>query len=750
MRANWQNLEEQVRSIARIRWNAQCNQEHIAGVDYDAVVRPSSEEIVIIEITKERNLEKVRADINKIIPTRVKLALDGFICRAFVILAEEPTLSMEEMGRESKIRVCSIREFQRDFFDFEAYTNLRAQRPFGSAVDAQTGENDKNKFIEVRYSVDNNKEHINAKDIARKLINGDQIVLTGDYGTGKSRCIKEVFNDIATDIKSAGGYPIAINLREHWSSSNAAAILAGHLTSVGLSGSIDNAIKLLNSGHLILLLDGFDEVGAQTHELKLEDRAGIRRNALEGVKDLILKSKAGLIISGRSHFFDGDEEMLNCLGLSGKNSTTLIVNAPELFTPSEGQDYLKQLGVVATVPNWLPRKPLVFQMLAALPKTEIAALFEKEFGEFQFWGLFLLAVCRRESAGVKHSIPPSTIRAILLALASKSRYSESFLGRFSPGDLNDAYERSVGSTPDETGRQLLARMCTLGRIEPESPDRQFIDHSMADVLRAEKLVSDIISMADEIGHNQWKQSLSPMGAIYAANMIEAFDLRQLCFSYFGKYGESKNTKRLSEIISLLSIFGTEAMDFKALTVIGGEFPLLRLNGTKISNLSIRESVIELLIISGTDITSINNLQIENCLVSKLSGISSTTGLPEWIKNCDVIEFDRISNAARIKDSPLSAPQKLLLSIIQKIFFQPGGAREESALLKGGYGQKFDPKIVNKILKILINEGAIEKFRGQNGDAYRPIRRHTDRMNKIRAELTLSTDTIWTDASSISD
>jgi len=63
-------------------------------------------------------------------------------------------------------------------------------------------------------------------------------------------------------------------------------------------------------------------------------------------------------------------------------------------------------------------------------------------------------------------------------------------------------------------------------------------------------------------------------------------------------------------------------------------------------------------------------------------------------------------------------------------------------LKGGYGQKFSPQLVESILKMLLREKVIERFKGDDGWVYKPIRRYTGRMDKIRAELTLSDDEIW--------
>lgn len=165
---HWKNLEDHVRAIAALRWNSLCRSEHIEGVDYDGVVRISSSEIVIIEITNERNLDKVRADINKILPTRIHLAMDGWICRCFVVLAESPTLSMIEMGEKSRIKVCSVSEFEREFFDYENYKRSRIDLQFGSAVDAKSGENDPRPFIDVKYTSEKGKAEIGAQDIVKK------------------------------------------------------------------------------------------------------------------------------------------------------------------------------------------------------------------------------------------------------------------------------------------------------------------------------------------------------------------------------------------------------------------------------------------------------------------------------------------------------------------------------------------------------------------------------------------------------
>ena len=737
-----------MRALATLRWAAPCLPEHIDGVDFDGVVRISSDELVLIEITKERDLAKVRSDINKILPTKIRLGTQGLICRAFVILEEEPTSSMREAGAKSHISVISSSEFEITFFDFNSYNKLRTPLPFGSAVDSKTGENDSTAFVPVRYVDDSGSESFSVPDLVKKLIQGTRVALTGDFGTGKSRCVREVYGELSSRIREVGGFPLAVNLRDHWSSANALEILAGHLGNIGLSSSIDNVVRLLNSGALVLLLDGFDEIGAQTYDARVVDRRSLRRHAVRGVRDLIQKSRAGVLVTGRSHFFDSDHEMLESLGLSGAKSNYEILRAPDTFTESEGMQYLAGLKIPGPIPSWLPRKPLIFQLLAELDKSDISSMFGKEFGQFEFWGAFIWAICERESRGVAGAISSSTIRFILFELAAKSRYSNSFLGRLTPRDIDGAYERVVGTSPDQTGMQLLARMCALGRIEPESPDRQFVDYNTIDVLRAESLVNDVVSLVKEGTNHQWIQSLRPMGAIHAASIIRSFDLFQQCFTYLQKFGATANTKKLGEVVSVLTIFGPDRIDFRSLQLVGSELPILNLSERKICNLQLRNSIIGMLLLQDTRTETGDGLQVDDCIISSMNGITSGVAVPEWIRTTDVVVFEAVSNAARIKESPIDPSQRLFLAIVHKIFFQPGAGREEASLLKGGYGQKYHPKLVDQILKILMREGVVERFKGDDGWVYRPVRKHADRMGRIRSQLTLSEDPIWREISRI--
>ncbi|PAJ77549.1 hypothetical protein DF156_02260 [Burkholderia ubonensis] len=87
-------------------------------------------------------------------------------------------------------------------------------------------------------------------------------------------------------------------------------------------------------------------------------------------------------------------------------------------------------------------------------------------------------------------------------------------------------------------------------------------------------------------------------------------------------------------------------------------------------------------------------------------------------------------------------QKLFLAIIHKIFFQRGGGRKENSLYKGGFGQNFDKKLIDKILSMLVSKGLVEKSKDVSGFIYNPKREYTSRMKAIRDQLALSKDPLW--------
>lgn len=742
MSISWQTLEDRVRSIASIKWKSQVTPRHLAGVDFDAVLEPTPEELIVIEVTTRDDLQKIRDDIVKINALRLQSIANNILVRGYIVVDGPPTTSMVETGTFNKIKVISVKDFFNDFFQYDPYILLRAQQPFGSAVNPITGKADSVGYIPVRYHVDNNSETFDVEKVAARILRGEKIILVGDYGTGKSRCVNRVFDILTTTHREQGKQVFAINLREHWGASSASEIIAGHLEELGLSGSIDNAMQIVATGGAILLLDGVDEVGAQVFGSSRDSRKSVRKAALEGIRKLIQLTQGGILLTGRSHYFDSDDEMVEALGLSiGK--PPILLSCPEEFNEAETKQYLTQIQLDVEAPTWLPRKPLVFQVLSTIEKSLAFQLLNTEDGELSFWNRFITAISERE-ARIHGSLQAEAVRQILMNLAEITREDDSFLGRLSVRNVREAYERAIQDTPDQAGEQMLMRLCTLGRVAPASPERQFVDSYIVDGLRADALMRSIDTQDKAISGQIWKQPLSRLGWELLHDSLVKLDKGGIYKSTLAMLSRGTNNQAYAEVLSTILATDGAAIDASGMTLTDCDIYWLRLGQRKLSNLSIKSSYIRNLDLLPESDKSRTTIELFDCQVIDLYGVSSENGLPEWIHDSDIERYDSLSTSNRIRNSNLDAAHTLFLAVIHKIFFQPGSGREEKALLKGGFGQKYDPKLLSRILNILMREKLVERIQGDDGYVYKPNRKQARRMAAIKGQLALSGDPLWTE------
>lgn len=747
---SWQKLQTYVLDLAATLWSRPAAPDRIDGVNFDGVIRVSEEEVVLIEITEEHSLSKIRTDVAKIGAVKLRLSAQSVVARSYIVMSTEPTQGMRDAGSAHKIKVVSLRDFENEVFDYHAYISARKRNPFGSAVNPTTGDPDAFAYIPVTYLSNPGSKESDLPSLQRRLCNGTKVVLLGDYGTGKSRCVKELFDLLSANPRGSGGYPIAINLRDHWGAQSGIEIISGHLNRLGLSKLVDRTMRFLSGGKIILLLDGFDELGAQTFG-SIDDetkRLGIRKQALAGVRDLIGMSTGTTLITGRPHYFNDNADLLSSLGLIMRDNNVEIFNCRTEFQDIQANLYLTALGLTAKTPPWLPKKPLMFQVLALIEKQDAEEILQSKYGEIGFWGQFIDTICVRESRAKETSIDPKTVRTVLTNLARQARLSNYPLGKFSPRDVNRAYEDATGISPDEAGNLMLSRLCTLGRVESESPDRQFVDGYILQLLYSDSTIDDITSRNYPILHEQYVQSLQKNGLFFLAQWIETYALRDEAIGFMHRESTPNNTQLIGEIVGALLLADASDLDFGGKIVEGAEIAAAFLSDKNISNLTIRDCIIGDLFLAGHKVIGASNVKIMNSTIEIAHGISSAAATPDWMIKCSVQVTEAMSTSNRIKESKLPPAQKLFLSIIQKIFFQRGGGRKENTLFRGGYGQQFDKRTYEKILNSLLTNGIIKQSKDSSGFIYNPNREFTGRMQAIRDQLTLSQDPLWLEIGSI--
>ncbi|MCQ3032766.1 hypothetical protein NLO88_19120 [Pseudomonas syringae] len=742
---NWGDLENSVRQYAHYIWNRPANADRIAGVNFDCVVKLSEIELVAIEITKNRSLEKVREDISKIQTIRMTMMMKNIMVRPFIICDYSPTQGMKDAGKENHIEVISFEDFRRMFFDFPTYNTVRSDRQFGSAVDPATGENDKTAYTPVGYELQDGGE-INARDIAQKIINGEKIVLLGDYGAGKSRCFKEVFHILAQRANETLLYPIAIDLKETWGLESAVEIIRRHFMHLGIGENDTNSvIKAYHGKRLCFLLDGFDEIGSRPWSESKKTLELLRKHALQGVKDLLSKTGAGCLVSGRDHYFNSDQEMYSALGLPAER--TLVAKCKGEFNFEEFTDYLTLNKINVSLPDWLPKKPLVLKTIATLSNEQLTSLFQSSNGdEIGFWFEFIDAMCKRDSK-IHPIIDPDTVKKVLISLSSLTRTKSQNYGPLTESEVVNVFHEITGTYPNEQSTVMLQRLPGLGRVSAETGDRNFVDTFILDGLRALDLSEKIHTADPKLADLNWVNPLQYLGSSILGYDIKRTKSASAFINYVKNAIHRDKTNRISisDCISGLTKSNLDTLDFNGVIFNEPHFGHLSFEMDNMSNIEFVDGIFESVSLGKTTPTGI---AIRDCHIESIFGVSSDTGLPKWIQKCKIKNFELIDTLTAIKNSGLTKAQTILVSILIKVYRQAGNGRLEHTLTKGL--THVDKKSLGQVIRYLLSNGYLDTSKDKGETIYKPVRKHQGKIEKILVELDRSDDEIWRYVSAIAD
>lgn len=744
----WQEFEKHVREIASFRWGCSATSQTIAGIQCDCVLEVSDDRWAIVEITKEYTLTKVREDISKLYTVRNMLFTEKNIyCECFIVMQSIPTNSMRESGKSQRVRVVSAEEFRNEFFDYSNYVYIRKQKQFGSLINIETGEPENNTYINVSYMQKGSRKNLTVDDIITLLKKGKRVVLKGDFGLGKSRCVKQVFDKLTANTMN-NFYAITINLRDHWGAKWSGEILSRHFFELGLE--YKNFLKIYERPQNLYLLDGFDEIGTQSWSSDMWKMKHIREASVSGLKDLIQRVQGGVLISGREYYFNSDEELMSSLGLS--EGQTVFLECHQEFTELELLDFIHKNipeqvkdETLEELPPWLPKRPLVIQLLLKYASDIFSV--EHVFDNIcSFWYAFLTKLCDRE-ARIHSVLNPDIIRRVLLNLADQTRMSKENTGPITQSDLSNAFTQVAGITPNDETAIMLQRLPSLGRISADSPDRQFLDSFLLNGLRAESIIQMSKSWDGKMLSEDWKYPLDQIGLSILAEYIEMDTKRIESFLAMARSAAQGTNKVLaSDIVSALCLLNVNSLDFNGIYIQGGYFSHLSFEGKEIKRLEIVDSIIEKVDLTNSKLDM--SVKLKDCIISTVHGIASRSSIPSQLINCEVNQFERLATTTLIKKARLSESQKLFVEILRKIFLQPGAGRKESALLRG-MGVSANKPLGEKILNRLKDEGLITKHKGNEGPIYRPVRKNTGRINKMLTDLTLSSDPLWQYISSLS-
>lgn len=691
----------------------------------------SHDDINAYEFTLMRTKDKAEKDAGKLaellshllsIPENtLKTATGWFVTR------EEPTADQRtavtaiarRAGRQ--IHAISVAQMYKRICNSEMYIQGRDKAPFGST--AFTPEIS-GKPVRVPVNLIGSGGLVSSIDeVARALSCGHRTLIVGDYGTGKSHALRDIYLFLRKEHFRHGHltpFPIHINLRDCVGLRTPAEILRRHAEEIGF-GHANGLISAWRAGLCVLLLDGFDEVLPSRWLGSVADLKRVRWEALAPIRRLVdeTPTSAGVVVAGRSHYFSGQAEMTDALGFKPLEILSMLD-----FDEEQLADFLQQSGAAWTLPDWVPTRPLLLGYLVTLGNDTSGAI-ASSVSRAEGWRAFLDAICKRE-AKMFSAVRPEIISQILSRVATIARGGTSATGPISTDQLRTAFVSINGFQPDEEGIQLLLRMPGLtGAFGPGGEEmRSFADEDLAETAYGLDLASFIINPYDETSPlaspASWVNASSGLGAEVAAGRLltDAQSSGVVLAAIKQRQKTGKYDAVLADLLSVISAMPINGLKIQEQFLVAGvAFEELQIVDHPVfGGTTFQDCLIERLDMSGIDEDS-TIPHFQGCVVSYMEGLAS---IPEWLKpNFINTEIGRFSTAAQttagIMQLKIDRESRVALTVLKKVFSQRGSARREGALSRGL--STADRGIVQSVLTELVSKGWIRKDESRGNVLY---------------------------------
>jgi len=722
-------FECEVRRIARLLWPdaAHGGAQMIAGRERDGVFE-SAEEVHIIECTTSRSRDKAIQDVKKL-----KEAIKFWeqreptkSAKGWFVTKDELTADQATIIRDSKARVVGVSfdQFRAKLVNAKEYLDLRGKYPFGSVADPETG----NAVSEINYvelnMVDTDGHLYSVDATIDALQAGKRFILLGDYGAGKSSTMREFFLRLRKKYLANKTllFPILLNLRDHLGQSDPVEALDRHAYRVGFGYNRGTElVRALRAGYAVLLLDGFDEIATTGWASRTKKLREIRKRSMELVKNFIEQTpqESGIVVSGRAHFFDNDEEMMTSLGADNKFRSVSLND----FTAEQVTDFLAAKGWHEAVPSWLPARPLLLSYLASRNLLRQTLEVDAGSGPAAGWHALLDRISERE-AKIAQSVDADSVRQLIERLATLGRASIGGLGNLLPEQLVKAFTEVCGYPPDDNGTLLIQRLPGLGVHNPEDGTRKFIDVDFASVAAAGDVFRFIADpFTNHLDDSAWQASLPTIG-------IETIAHR----SYAAKFPEGKLSAAVKEAsdnkpphtlcADIVRTIMELSMSYKGsvTTLRDVEIPELvfHSNSTDMQGLVFQGALIGVLELSH-EVPDDLLPNFSGCYFGSIEGRTGLQDLPSQIdQECIVDKFDDdAATTSSILKLELPVGTKVLLTILKKLYVQKGAGRRQSALYRG-----LDHKaqsVVADVLKLLQKEGFVTLAHYTDQIVWLPVR-----------------------------
>lgn len=708
-------------------------------------------------VTTSTRLEKAKADIRKLCQAEKLESSKAATVSKWLITDKQLDAQHIEEAKKHNVNAITFNQLKQRAFDGRSYINKRGMAAFGSARDPLnntitiTGDPyiqlpmTSTETIQSRKTrnIEKIEKPITIDEICKKINDGEIVVLTAPFGSGKSLTTYEIFKKLAKHYHKdeTNRTPLCLNLREHWGQEYFDEILERHARSIGFQRKED-VVSAWRAGLTCLLLDGFDELASQTIVRKDAKNFMLesRRAALTGVRDFLTKVPlgTGVLICGRDHYFDNEDELKHSLGLTGKKYTYIKLKE---FTEDGANIFLKKYDINAELPDWLPKKPLILSYL--VQQNLIKEILEIDINEgYGFaWDEFIRKITERESELERAAMDATTLRNVMERLAFFARTMPSGTGPITGNDLASAYQLETEQSAGEGVLAQLQRLPGLTQRDQEAGARAFVDLDMLNALQGGAMYRYISGQFNYNGPSPLSaiQSRASDVAAYLLKTNEATSALPISIvERLSKEPESQTNNQLSAdcitIAIAMSVEENNELDFRNIETKHAHFEVIDLEEARIKNISFNNCIINEVKVSSASTTK--GIKFTSCLISKISGVANKAGLPSGMfdESCEIANYDNMNTNTAVMHSDLEPQVKALLTIIRKLYKQYGAGRKISALTRG-ITIKDVSNYIPQVLELMIKH----EFARVYNNVVHPVRKNTNRAEQILHAPSISMD-----------
>ncbi|MBV6441949.1 MAG: hypothetical protein EPGJADBJ_03642 [Saprospiraceae bacterium] len=735
-------FELEVLKIASFLWpDCENGGPHfIEGRERDGVF-VTEDVIHLIEVTISKNESKTNQDVKKLSGLRdhLKAKHPNKLIKCWFITKHEPTPSQNSIAESEGVIAISFLKFQSKLFDAKKYLFRRDRHNFGSVRDPKTEDALKfeDKFVPTEIIEIDNPSPLSISIISDNLARrGERYVMLGHFGVGKSLTCREIYNKLKISFEKGriNKFPIFINLREHDGQTNPSEAIIRHANTIGFDKP-ESLVAAWKLGYIILILDGLDEMAPLSWADQPTKFKDVRYKTMTLIRNFIsgTPSESGILVCGRSNYFDSDEECLNAL----ENGANLKLLKLSDFNEHQISTYLKEKDIKVNIPEWFPTRPLLIAYLVSkgLFQEEIT---NKDLDAASGWDWLIDKIVERE-ARLENGVDSKTIREIIEKLASYCRTLLHPLGPVTEEVISNVFYQVCGYYPKSDNRALTMLQRLPGLSAPDQSKegaRNFLDENFVQVAAAGQVFKFIQSPyqrnVDRIDNPRlWKECMGDLGISLLSYMYNKKALGKERVFEALDYAKKYEYNVLA--VDILLLINDEDLVFnrKDFTISDVIIPTWYLKDKNLNTITFREVIVQKLIVESFERDFALPVFKESYIVSVI-GVHDQKFLPDGkFENCIFDQFDekKDTNAAILNRDDLSISEKVCITILRKLYFQAGGGRKEKALKSGLSPQQV--VYADKVLSLLEKERFAYKSKASpNNRIWIPVRSRSAEVTQI--------------------